>query len=165
MRAPAFGVEVGFLARRTRRTLDGPGVTKLIGYPALLVGCFLDLFDVTHVTQGGGLLAIAPGGLFELILPIWLLAKGFSPRRELAPVSESRKLVSHHRPGRDRCTPLRHRREVEVRRLGLLQEHHDPMTRQTRHHPPPRLFGFADPCREARPPWRAKPRPGEHSRF
>jgi hypothetical protein len=44
----------------------------------LLVGCVLDLFDVADVTKGAGLLAIAPGGLFELILPIWLLAKGFS---------------------------------------------------------------------------------------
>jgi hypothetical protein len=27
---------------------------------------------------GAGVLAIAPGGLFELFLPIWLLAKGFN---------------------------------------------------------------------------------------
>jgi hypothetical protein len=36
------------------------------------------MFGATDVTAGSGLLAIAPGGVFELILPIWLLAKGFS---------------------------------------------------------------------------------------
>jgi hypothetical protein len=50
----------------------------LIGYPMLFAGCVLDMFGATDVTQGSGLLAVAPGGLFELILPIWLLAKGFS---------------------------------------------------------------------------------------
>jgi hypothetical protein len=53
-------------------------VLALIGYPVLLAGCILDMFGTTDVTAGSGLLAIAPGGLFELILPIWLLAKGFS---------------------------------------------------------------------------------------
>jgi len=37
------------------------------------------------VTQGAGLIAIAPGGLFELILPIWLLAKGFSSSVQALP--------------------------------------------------------------------------------
>jgi hypothetical protein len=36
------------------------------------------------VTQGAGLLAVVPGGLFELILPIWLLAKGFTIREPAA---------------------------------------------------------------------------------
>jgi hypothetical protein len=53
-------------------------ILALIGYPVLFAGCVLDMFGVTDVTAGSGLLAIAPGGLFELILPIWLLAKGFS---------------------------------------------------------------------------------------
>jgi len=35
------------------------------------------------VTQGIGLIALVPGGVFELILTIWLLAKGFTfPRRD-----------------------------------------------------------------------------------
>jgi hypothetical protein len=32
---------------------------------------------VVDVTQGAGMLAVLPGGLFELILPIWLIARGF----------------------------------------------------------------------------------------
>ena len=31
--------------------------------------------DVTH---GAGTVALVPGGLFDLILPIWLFAKGFA---------------------------------------------------------------------------------------
>jgi hypothetical protein len=53
-------------------------VLALIGYPVLFAGCVLDMFGATDVTAGSGLLAIAPGAVFELILPIWLLAKGFS---------------------------------------------------------------------------------------
>jgi hypothetical protein len=44
----------------------------------LFAGCVLDMFGATDVTVGSGLLAVVPGGLFELILPIWLLARGFS---------------------------------------------------------------------------------------
>jgi hypothetical protein len=53
-------------------------VLGLIGYPVLLAGAVLAMFGVIDVTQGAGMLAMLPGGLFELILPIWLLAKGFS---------------------------------------------------------------------------------------
>jgi hypothetical protein len=42
------------------------------------VGCVLAMFGATDLTQGTGLLAVVPGGLFELILPILLLVKGFS---------------------------------------------------------------------------------------
>jgi hypothetical protein len=53
----------------------------LIGYPVFLVGTVLAMFNLIHVTHGAGMLALVPGGLFELILPIWLVAKGFaSPR-------------------------------------------------------------------------------------
>ncbi len=51
----------------------------LVGYPVLLAAAVLHIFGLTDVTQGAGLLAVVPGGLFELILPIWLLTKGFTP--------------------------------------------------------------------------------------
>lgn len=37
----------------------------------------LAVFGVADVSQGPGMLALAPGGLFELLLPLWLLIKGF----------------------------------------------------------------------------------------
>ena len=53
----------------------------LIGYPVFLVGTVLAMFNLIHVTHSAGMLALVPGGLFELILPIWLVANGFaSPR-------------------------------------------------------------------------------------
>lgn len=53
-------------------------VLGLIGYPVLFVGTVFDMFGVIDLTQGAGLVALVPGGLFELILPIWLIARGFA---------------------------------------------------------------------------------------
>jgi len=50
----------------------------LIGYPIFLVGSILTMFNLIDVTHGAGMLALVPGGLFELILPIWLFTKGFT---------------------------------------------------------------------------------------
>jgi hypothetical protein len=36
------------------------------------------MFNMVDVTQGIGLVALLPGALFEFILPIWLIVKGFS---------------------------------------------------------------------------------------
>jgi hypothetical protein len=50
----------------------------LIGYAALAVGMILGIFGIADTTQGFGLIAMAPGGIFELVLPFWLFAKGFN---------------------------------------------------------------------------------------
>jgi hypothetical protein len=54
-------------------------VLGLIGGAVLLLGTALDMFGLLDVDQGAGLLVVLPGGLFELILPIWLFVKGFNP--------------------------------------------------------------------------------------
>jgi hypothetical protein len=67
-------------SRIVPRNLSMLGV---IGYPVFLVGSILAMFSVIDVTHGAGTVALVPGGLFELILPIWLFAKGFaSPQIE-----------------------------------------------------------------------------------
>ena len=54
----------------------------LVGYASLTVGVPLDLLGVLDMSAGAGLLLMVPGGLFELVvLPIWLVAKGFAPLR------------------------------------------------------------------------------------
>ena len=50
----------------------------VIGYPVFLVGSILAVFNLIDVTHGAGMLALVLGGLFELILPIWLFTKGFT---------------------------------------------------------------------------------------
>ncbi len=50
----------------------------LVGYAALLLGMITGMFGLIDVTQGAGLLTVVPGGLFELIFPIWLFVKGFN---------------------------------------------------------------------------------------
>jgi hypothetical protein len=54
-------------------------VLGLIGGAVLLLGTALAMFGLIDVDQGAGLLVVLPGGLFELILPIWLIVKGFNP--------------------------------------------------------------------------------------
>jgi Domain of unknown function (DUF4386) len=61
-------------SRTVPRNLSMLGV---IGYPVFLLGSALAMFNVIDITHGTGMLALVPGGLFELILPIWLFTKGF----------------------------------------------------------------------------------------
>ncbi|MHA6783130.1 DUF4386 domain-containing protein [Pseudonocardia saturnea] len=74
----AAGMCMATLLYRSRLIPRWIATLGVIGYPVLLAGCALDLFGVVEVTQGVGLVALVPGGLFELILPIWLIAKGFT---------------------------------------------------------------------------------------
>jgi hypothetical protein len=53
-------------------------ILGLITYPTLLAGSILDMFNVVDMTQGVGLVALVPGALFEFILPVWLIARGFN---------------------------------------------------------------------------------------
>jgi Domain of unknown function (DUF4386) len=53
-------------------------VLGLVGYALLLLTVPLGLLGVVDVESGAGLMMLAPGGVYEfLILPIWLIAKGF----------------------------------------------------------------------------------------
>ncbi|WP_433282686.1 DUF4386 domain-containing protein [Pseudonocardia xinjiangensis] len=74
----AAGMCMATLLYRSRLIPRWIAILGVIGYPVLLAGCVLDIFNLVDVTQGVGLVALVPGGLFELILPIWLIAKGFT---------------------------------------------------------------------------------------
>ena len=61
-------------------------VLGIVGYASLLLGVLLDLLGVLDIVAGAGLVLVAPGGLFEfIVLPIWLIAKGFRPTTTAAP--------------------------------------------------------------------------------
>jgi hypothetical protein len=44
----------------------------------LLLVAVLDMLGLIDTVAGLGLVGLVPGGLFELLLPIWLFARGFS---------------------------------------------------------------------------------------
>jgi hypothetical protein len=53
-------------------------VLGLIGGAVMLPGTLLDMFGHVDTAHGAGMLVFLPGGLFELLLPIWLFVKGFN---------------------------------------------------------------------------------------
>jgi hypothetical protein len=53
------------------RFLAGWGIA---GYVIFAAGCLLELLGVA----GAGLVAVVPGGLFEVFFGIWLIARGFN---------------------------------------------------------------------------------------
>lgn len=59
-----------FKYRLVPRVLAGLG---LLGYVMLLLKVLFDFFDVSM----GGAWMYIPGGLFELLLPLWLIFRGF----------------------------------------------------------------------------------------
>jgi len=72
------GLCMSILLYRSRLIPRWIAILGIVGYPTLLAGCVLDMFGVVDVTQGVGLVALVPGGIFEVILPIWLIVKGFT---------------------------------------------------------------------------------------
>jgi hypothetical protein len=74
----AAGMCMAVLLYRSRLIPRWLAVLGLISYPALLIGGILDMYDVVEVTEGIGLVTLAPGAVFELVLPFWLIVKGFA---------------------------------------------------------------------------------------
>ena len=77
----AAGLVLSSALRTSRIVPKNLSILGLIGYPIFLAGTVLAMFNVVNVTHGAGMLALVPGGLFELLLPVWLFTKGFTPGR------------------------------------------------------------------------------------
>ena len=74
----AAGLVLSSALRTSRMVPKNLSMLGLIGYPIFLVGTVLAMFNVVDVTHGAGMLALVPGGLFELFLPLWLFTRGFT---------------------------------------------------------------------------------------
>jgi hypothetical protein len=53
----------------------------LVGYTVLAIGIPVTLMGAAQLDVGWGLIFVVPGGLFELIVPLLLVVKGFSLNR------------------------------------------------------------------------------------
>src|ERR1700730_1437747 len=72
------GLMLSYMLLRTRLVPRAFSVLGLIGYPVLLLAAVLDMLGIVDTVAGIGLVGLVPGGLFELLLPIWLFVKGFN---------------------------------------------------------------------------------------
>jgi Domain of unknown function (DUF4386) len=72
------GLMLSYMLLRTRLVPRAFSVLGLIGYPMLLLAAVLDMLGIVDTVAGAGLIGLVPGGLFELLLPIWLFVKGFN---------------------------------------------------------------------------------------
>ena len=76
--AGAAGVIFSYLLFTSKLVPRPIATLGLIGYSFLLLGVPLDFAGIIDMNQGMGQALFIPGGLFELIVvPIWLIAKGF----------------------------------------------------------------------------------------
>jgi len=67
-----------YLFYQTKLIPRSISILGLVGYALLLLSAPLDLLGIIDTTAAGGIL-YAPGAIFELILlPIWLITKGFN---------------------------------------------------------------------------------------
>ncbi len=72
------GIILNYLLFKSRMVPRAISVLGFIGYVLLLLVVPLDLLGVVEENAGAGLALLTPGGLYEfLILPIWLIARGF----------------------------------------------------------------------------------------
>ncbi|MFG1782065.1 DUF4386 domain-containing protein [Rhodococcus oryzae] len=71
------GLVLSFVLLRARLVPVWLAWLGLVGYGVLLLAIPAGLLDIATLDSGPGMLMYVPGGLFELILPILLIAKGF----------------------------------------------------------------------------------------
>jgi uncharacterized protein DUF4386 len=73
------GLVLNYLLYVSRLVPRPIAVLGLIGYGLFSLAVPLDLLGVLDMNQGTGMLVLVPGFLFEfVVLPIWLIAKGFT---------------------------------------------------------------------------------------
>lgn len=72
------GTILAWVLTRSRLVPRPLALLGLVGYLAMLLGTALEMFALLDLQQGIGLFLVWPVGLFEVVLPIWLMVKGFN---------------------------------------------------------------------------------------
>ena len=63
-------------------------VLGIIGYAMLLLGVLLNMWGYVDLNTSTGMFLYLPGGLFELLLPLWFFVKGFNPTTVASEIRE-----------------------------------------------------------------------------
>jgi Domain of unknown function (DUF4386) len=72
------GIILALLLLRSGLTRRWISILGLVGYTVLILGVLADLVGVVDLGSNGGAVFFVPGGLFEIVFPLQLLAFGFS---------------------------------------------------------------------------------------
>ncbi|QDQ09483.1 DUF4386 domain-containing protein [Streptomyces spectabilis] len=75
----AGGLVLSYLLLRSGLVARWLSVLGLVGYAVLLAGVASDLLGFVDINSGAGTAFYVPGGLFEAVLPLLLIFKGFRP--------------------------------------------------------------------------------------
>ncbi|MCX5358120.1 DUF4386 domain-containing protein [Streptomyces sp. NBC_00124] len=73
----AGGLVLSYLLLRSGLVARWLSVLGLLGYAVLLAGVASDLLGLVDINSGAGAAFYVPGGLFEAVLPLLLIFKGF----------------------------------------------------------------------------------------
>ncbi|MFD4478339.1 DUF4386 family protein [Streptomyces sp. NPDC058471] len=73
----AAGLVLSCLLLRSGLVARWLSVLGLVGYGVLLAGVASDLLGLVDINSGAGTAFYVPGGLFEAVLPLLLIFKGF----------------------------------------------------------------------------------------
>ena len=71
------GIIFSYLLYTSRLIPQPLALLGIVGYAVLLLGIPIAFFGLVSLDAGLGLGFLVPGGLFELILPLWLFVRGF----------------------------------------------------------------------------------------
>jgi Domain of unknown function (DUF4386) len=83
------GVILSYMLYKSRLVPRPLAQLGLVGYCLLGVGIPVTLISSARLDAGPGMVFVVPGGLFELLLPLLLIARGFSLEKE-GPAGKSR---------------------------------------------------------------------------
>lgn len=73
------GLMLSYLLYQSKLIPRFISILGLIAHPLVVLGGLLGMFGYIDTTHGAGLVMMFPGAAFEILLPVWLIAKGFNP--------------------------------------------------------------------------------------